>query len=469
MPDQSLQQSALGVSRSVVDAVVGRRVPLTRVKAPPGAGKTRLTRQVMLSALDRNVSCMVTVQTNAQAIDLVTGMADLLASGGHRHVFGYWPSGPVKEDEYPDVVQTLREHPNVTVCESTSEADAGPDVLVAVARKWAVHCSSHLPRLRLERSFDLGVIDEAYQMRTGELLRFGDRMERLLMVGDPGQLDPFTTMETGRWTGQDASALAPAPSAIRSLQGTAALTAFDLPASFRLDARAVPVVQRCFYPDLAFLPVAQVGDRELSLHSSGRRDPLDPVLDHAAAHGWALAELPEMFGVRDDADIATTLVGLAERLLSRGAEVTAEWPVALQHGAPLPPSHIAIAVAHRDQRASVQRLLAERPQLSGVVADTANRLQGREFDVVLVWHPLSGRLDASEFHLDTGRLCVMTSRHRQACVLVTRAGLGPLLDDHLPSGQRPREATEDREHDGWLAHRKLLEFLEPHTVKLPQP
>jgi hypothetical protein len=30
--------------------------------------------------------------------------------------------------------------------------------------------------------------------------------------------------------------------------------------------------------------------------------------------------------------------------------------------------------------------------------------------------------DASAFHLDSGRLCVLASRHRQACVFVGRAG-----------------------------------------------
>ena len=58
------------------------------------------------------------------------------------------------------------------------------------------------------------------------------------------------------------------------------------------------------------------------------------------------------------------------------------------------------------------------------MVDTANRLQGREFDVVLALHPLSGRTDASAFHLDAGRLCVLASRHRQCCVFVGR--LAPL-------------------------------------------
>ncbi|WP_333481891.1 AAA domain-containing protein [Nocardia farcinica] len=65
-----------------------------------------------------------------------------------------------------------------------------------------------------------------------------------------------------------------------------------------------------------------------------------------------------------------------------------------------------------------------------VAVNTANRLQGREFEVVIVVHPLSGHRDATAFHLEAGRLCVLTSRHRQACIVVAREGITDLLDSH---------------------------------------
>ena len=43
----------------------------------------------------------------------------------------------------------------------------------------------------------------------------GDAIERLLMVGDPGQLEPFTTVDATRWTGLEASPLTPSPQAGR--------------------------------------------------------------------------------------------------------------------------------------------------------------------------------------------------------------------------------------------------------------
>ncbi|MFF7459397.1 AAA domain-containing protein [Kitasatospora sp. NPDC008115] len=80
------------------------------------------------------------------------------------------------------------------------------------------------------------------------------------------------------------------------------------------------------------------------------------------------------------------------------------------------------------------------PRAPHVTVDTANRFQGREFEIVIVVHPLSGRRYASAFHPDAGRLCVLTSRHRQGCIVVTHEGT---VDSHRPrppvrAGQVPR-------------------------------
>jgi hypothetical protein len=85
------------------------------------------------------------------------------------------------------------------------------------------------------------------------------------------------------------------------------------------------------------------------------------------------------------------------------------------------------------QTAAVKRALRELG-VTSVVVGTANRLQGREFDVTIMLHPLSGRRDATAFHLEAGRLCVLASRHRHASIVVARAGIPELLDAH-PSAE----------------------------------
>ncbi|WP_408058120.1 hypothetical protein [Verrucosispora sioxanthis] len=100
-----------------------------------------------------------------------------------------------------------------------------------------------------------------------------------------------------------------------------------------------------------------------------------------------------------------------------------------------------------------------------ITVDTANRLQGREYDVTIVLHPLSGRRDATAFHLESGRLCVLTSRHRHACLVVARAGIGDLLDAH-PSTEAPQLDVPVRFPDGWEANQAILAHL---ATVLPPP
>ncbi len=122
------------------------------------------------------------------------------------------------------------------------------------------------------------------------------------------------------------------------------------------------------------------------------------------------------------------------------------------------PDRIAIGTAHRDQAAAVRAALARRGGPAGITVDTANRLQGREYDVTIVLHPLSGRLDATAFHLEAGRLCVLTSRHRHACIVVARAGIQELLDAH-PSTEPVHLNVPAKFPDGWEANQSMLTRL----------
>jgi hypothetical protein len=128
---------------------------------------------------------------------------------------------------------------------------------------------------------------------------------------------------------------------------------------------------------------------------------------------------------------------------------------------PLTPERIAVGAAHQDQVAAVRTALgglADR-----VVVDTANRLQGREYEVTVVLHPLSGRRDATAFHLEAGRLCVLASRHRHACVVVARAGIRDLLDVH-PSHEPVHLDEPVTFTDGWAANQTFMAHLEDYRV-----
>ncbi|MFE2378309.1 AAA domain-containing protein, partial [Streptomyces sp. NPDC059398] len=130
---------------------------------------------------------------------------------------------------------------------------------------------------------------------------------------------------------------------------------------------------------------------------------------------------------------------------------------------PLTADRIAVGTAHRDQAAAVRAALTELG-VAGVAVDTANRLQGREFDVTVVLHPLSGRPDATAFHLETGRLCVLASRHRHACIVVCREGVAELLDEH-PSTEPVQLGVTVKFPDGWEAMLSTWDHWQAHRVK----
>jgi AAA domain len=411
------------------------------VDSPPGAGKTTL---VVRSAAELAVggeSCIIVAQTNNQVDDLTTRLAA-------RH-----PGlllGRLSATDYT-APAALRALPNVTV--GTRIDDLGTvQVVLATAAKWATV---------KDRSWRWAILDEAYQMRSDMLLLIAARFERALFVGDPGQLDPFSVIETPRWIGLPYD---PTLNAVTVLQAhNPDLPLHRLPVSWRLSASAAPVVSSAFYPFSGFRAATAPGTRHLEFTAAGIRNRADATLDVAARSGWALHELPARHTIRTDGEAAEAAAGLAARILARRAVGTCEWHPG---GQPLSPQDIAIGVTHRDQADQIRQALARvaPPTAAMIRVDTANRLQGAEFAVTIVLHPLSGRRDATAFHLEAGRLCVLASRHRHACIVVARAGIADLLDAH-PSDEPIHLGVQAKFPDGWEANHALLAYLAGHRVQ----
>jgi hypothetical protein len=219
-------------------------------------------------------------------------------------------------------------------------------------------------------------------------------------------------------------------------------------------------VSEAFYPFSPFTAATSPQERRLEFTVPVlAASDADRVLDMAARTGWALYELPRGHKPRTDREAVRACASLAARLLARGAQALSErspGPVEVT------PDRIAVGTAHRDQAGAVRAALAELG-VAGVTVDTANRLQGREFDVTIVLHPLSGRRDATAFHLEAGRLCVLTSRHRHACVVVARKGIADLLDAH-PSVEPVHLNVPVKFPDGWEAQQAIMAHLEGHRV-----
>jgi hypothetical protein len=410
------------------------------VDSPPGAGKTTLVVRAATELASGGESCIIVAQTNNQVDDLTV----LLSSQDHS-----LPLGRLTATDYipPAAVLAL---PNVTVATGVDDL-GGPAVILATAAKWATV---------KDRSWGWAIIDEAYQMRSDMLLLIAARFDRALFVGDPGQLDPFSVIETPRWIGLPYD---PMQNSVTVLQAhNPGLPVHRLPVSWRLPASAAPVISGAFYPFSGFRAATTSGDRHLEFTAAGIRSSADATLDLAARSGWALHELPARHTTRTDSAAADAAASLAARLLTRAAVGTCErYPA----GQPLGPQNIAIGVAHRDQADQIRQALTRiAPAAAAMIrVDTANRLQGAEFEVTIVLHPLSGRRDATAFHLEAGRLCVLASRHRHACIVVARAGIADILDAH-PSDEPIHLGVRAKFPDGWEANHTLLAHLANHRI-----
>lgn len=414
-------------------------------KAPAGAGKTGAVTRLVDALAQQDAYVGVVAQTNAQAFDLVDRIARLAPQRAVAFL-------PATGKFLPPAVAAL---PNVRVVEG--KALGSVPVIVATADKWG-YTTPSVPSGR----FDAGVVDEGYQMPSSKLLRIADLFPMLDFLGDPGQLDPFSTVDDVRWRGLAVNPVLNAIDAMLANHGDS-IPVRTLPITRRLPVSAAGVIREIFYPDLEFGPSSAPGDRELlfGVDAIGRSRAARDAWALAASGGWAYVELPSRVVVQPDGEIVATIGDLVEQLFASDPAIRDE-----RHGERIvrvTRDRVAVGVAHRNQRAAVTIELQQRG-FPDVVVDTANRLQGREFDLVVVWHPLAGRLDATAFHLDAGRAAVLTTRHRHACVVVGRAGARQLLDDYPPPGDYDLGVAHQVEFDGWEAHARLIEHLESVRV-----
>ncbi|MEU9029829.1 AAA domain-containing protein [Streptomyces sp. NPDC048383] len=409
------------------------------VDSPPGAGKSTLVVRAARELAAAGRRLMVVAQTNAQVDDLVLRLHD---KDPELRV------GRLHSSDGDAYDPALRELPSVTLSSKPGDLAELP-ITLSTAAKWAY--------VKDAEPWEHAIVDEAYQMRSDALLAVAGLFERALFVGDPGQLDPFSVVGAEQWAGLSYD---PSASAVSTLLAhNPGLPQHRLPVSWRLPATAAPLVSRAFYPYTRFRSGTDHGDRRLSYGVAGDGSGPDRVLDEAAEAGWGLLELPARHTPRTDPEAVRAVALVVRRALDRGAVTVDEQS---PDPSPLTADRIAVGTAHRDQAAAVRAALTALG-VSGVTVDTANRLQGREYDLTVVLHPLSGRPDATAFHLETGRLCVLASRHRHACVVVARAGIADLLDAH-PSTEPVQLGVTVKFPDGWEANHSVLAHLAEHRV-----
>jgi hypothetical protein len=395
---------------------VERRGELCVIKAPPGSGKTYTLLQAVVHAINRGDRVAVATQTNAQSDDICRRL--IRESRGLQICrFGAKGSSAPADLDGRVIWETDKNRLPTAEC-----------VVVATTAKWSL--------VELEQAFDVLFVDEAWQMAWGDFMLLQQVAPRFILIGDPGQIPPVVTIPVHRWETSPRAPHIPAPQLILLDNDIPNLLALDLPCCRRLPADSVDLV-RPFY-DFDFRAWARPGERFVKVTRAPKFDVVDPVIDLLRSGSTAIATLPTPNDgppLEQDDEIATLTIRIAKRILQRGAVAAYDDD---GRGRKLKPADIGISATHRVMNSAILRRLPAdiRDQDSGIRVDTPERWQGLERKLMIVVHPLSGVVQPSAFDLETGRLCVMASRHRSGMIIVSRDHVPMTLDTHIPTAEQ---------------------------------
>lgn len=452
-PDPRFDQAVLTAAAAVESeiwadlmGVVGREAAVVAA-APAGAGKSHFVSATVGRLRAEGMRVALVAPTNEQVYSLVARVKQLN------------PNLPVAfvHAQGRDLPAATAALPGVTQPTATEACDRREPLVIATVDKIA---DAYL-RCGLG-DFDVLMIDEAFQADAARYYVAANVAPAHLLVGDTGQLDPFSTIDDATfWRGGAEDPLQTAVGVL--LRNHPSTSVHRIPITWRLAPDAVPIA-RCFYPGHAFSAAVHPGVRQLRLTrpgpGSGSLTAIDRALDEGSSSGWAHVTLPGTPVLTADPATAELIRDLVLRLFARSARARCE---DRDPATDLRPRDVAVGVSHNDQKDLVRTLL-DAAGLAGVMVDTANRLQGLTFEVVIAWHPLAGSPGIDAFHLDPGRLCVLLTRHRQACIVVGRDTDRAFLEGIPPATPGYLGWEPDPVLDGWDAHEGVFRLLEPHVI-----
>ncbi|MFM9084035.1 MAG: AAA family ATPase [Actinomycetota bacterium] len=411
------------------------------VKAPPGSGKSHNLLEALDAAVEEGYRIAIAAQTYNQVDDLCRkfckrypGQVIVRFSGATYQRPGDLPA-------------------DVQIITDKKVLPGGPCIVVGTVAKMGL--------VDIVNLHDLLFIDEAWQMTWADFLTLRDVAQRYVMIGDPGQIPPTVTIEVDRWEVSPVAPHAPAPDVVLNnpeLRDIA--TVLELDVCRRLPADSVDLV-RNFY-DFHFDAHAEPGERFLR---PGKKLDMSRAIDRSVAllgeHSTVILTHPTDEGgipVDPDEELAEVVASVAVRLLELGCVYSAG-PDDVTRPRTLEPGNIGIVSTHNLMNSAIERALpAKLRSATGIKITTPERWQGLERPVMIAVHPLSGVSVPSSFDLETGRLCVMASRHQSACIFVTRDHVGETLDTHLPVadqalGQADIVGRGHKQHtDFWRHH-----------------
>lgn len=435
MTPEGPKTAADDAKRRVLESVLHHEQDATIVDSPPGAGKTSLAESVVATAVKhKRWSVALVAPTIEQTLDF---------SRRIRADYKHFPAQYLHSGDRPPPPSALPR--DVLATDDLRALSPGPGLTVSTVDKMFFSVP------QLAGMFDLLVCDEAYQVMAKKLMPLYDLAKRILLVGDPGQLLPIMKGDVARFEAASNKVHWPAPRELLRRHGR--LPHVQLPATWRLPQDTVDLVQPAFYPQMAFQSGAVAEERRIRFKASGMGDAIDETLDVLADGGSIVSLLLPPLPIATDGvdeELAALTAQLIARMLGRGVSCgkTA-----------LMPEDVGYTDAHVASNEAVKRHLRAMG-IRGVHATTPEIWQGQERQIMVAKHTLSGVRRFGEFELQTGRMCVMTSRHKLGCIVVGRDGIGAALEEHQHNCADWPSGAESLEWTGWRAHRTFWAGLE---------
>lgn len=414
---------------------------LAVVKAPPGSGKTFMLLRIIGSLVSDGWRVAIATQTNTQADDLIRQAVshDVLR---HHSISRLAASGSNAPESFPKEANWLQK---------PSDVPQVPGLTVATAAKWAT--------ARDTQGFDLFAVDEAWQMKWADMMRCSAVSDKYLLIGDPGQIPPVTSVDVARWGTSSRPPHKAVPDVVLEQFLSEAMVG-SLPSVRRLPMASVRYVKP-FY-DFPFEAFSEPSDRRLVRQRVLKDEPNQltapylKVLEKLFDFEPVLVTIPTPIDgppLATDDGLAQCIRDVISNLLESDLHFALDSQSPLR---PLTQQDIGVTSSHRAMNGLIRKTLGA--ELTSVRIDTPERWQGLEKPLMLAVHPLSGAQEPSDFDLGTGRLCVMASRHQLGLILFTRDHVRETLANTVTNAaQAPGQPDEAGR--GKQAHVALLNML----------
>jgi hypothetical protein len=459
---------AEGLSLAMQTGVTGHALEnekrISVVSAAPGSGKSTALLEIARTLLSEADShrILIAAQTNNQATDLAIKLKK-------KH----------KNLRVARLVSSRLEQPEEFTGDWLTSSDQLPDDEKSIVIGTTAKLAQALKQL-VKIQVDFLLVDEAFQMSWAAFMQLSSLSSNFVLIGDGGQIDPVVTVDTGRWESSKFPPHWPAPNTV-ALRKSALGEKYketQLNYCWRLPRNSVEYIKP-FYEQLALevLPVPAADERVLTFTTKAPNvdSTLQNALELSRDGSPVLVTIPDETNgtpVNADKALAKEIAAALRQLLDSNPT----WEMKDNPDNPLGVlklDDIAICSTKRAMNAmiehEIQAVIKDSPQKLrnpktaslpnfGLKVDTPERLQGLEFKVFLAVHPLSSATNPSAFDLETGRLCVMASRHQLALIMFSREHVLTSLDMQLPNAiQAP--GMKDNVGIGHRLHRQFLKSL----------